>query len=82
MPFSSSALTSVASVKRGGGSVKCCSGVICVQLQRLAFFNQRQRAFGFFVFLGLLVAAFLIDLQKAVKLLHRTGGAENEIVRP
>ena len=36
MPFSSSSLTSEASVKRGGGCVKCCSGSISVQLQRLA----------------------------------------------
>ena len=34
MPYSSSALTRLASEKRGGGSVKCCSGLIAFSLTR------------------------------------------------
>ena len=82
MPFSSSALTRVASVKRGGGSVKCCSGVMVFQIEHLTLFDQRQSALGFLVFFGLFVASFLIEFEKSVKLLHRTGCAENEIDRP
>src|ERR1700742_2284903 len=49
-----------------------------VELERLALFNARQAAFSFVVVFGLLVAAFLVDLEEAVKLLHRTSRAEDE----
>ena len=40
MPRSSSSFTSDASLKRGGGSVKCCSGLRALQRQLLAFDQQ------------------------------------------
>src|SRR5688500_20254318 len=49
-----------------------------VQLQRLAFFDERRSAFGLVVVFWLLVAAFLVNLQKAVELLHRTRRAKNK----
>jgi hypothetical protein len=43
MPCSSSALTSEASVKRGGGSVKCCCGVdLLEQFHGIALVHGRQ----------------------------------------
>ena len=42
MPFSSSARTSVASVYRGGGSVKCCFGSIVFDVEFVALRRTRQ----------------------------------------
>ncbi len=59
MPYSSSALTSDASEKRGGGSVKCCVGTIPVKLDAVAFLHRRQYVVR--VVLHDVVHAFLID---------------------
>ena len=42
MPYSSSALTSEASEKRGGGSVKCCDGSNPEELDAVALLHRRQ----------------------------------------
>ena len=63
MPFSSSAFTSVASVKRGGGSVKCWSGVTCSRRRRSRVVEVRQRLLRVLVVFG--VAAFDVDLAEA-----------------
>jgi len=56
-------------------------GIDLVERERLAFRHQWQRALGFFVFGQRLVATLLIDLKKAVELLHRSGGPEDKPAR-
>ena len=68
MPSSSRRLTSVASVKRGGGSVKCCAGLPRraprVFHAHLMAGRGRHRVASSF---GDVVAAFLIELEKALE---------------
>ena len=76
MPRSSSSFTSDASLKRGGGSVKCCSGFSSFSLSfcpassagNLCFSASSSSSFESF--------DFLVDLQEAVELQNRTGNAE------
>ena len=75
-PSASSSFTSVASVKRGGGSVKCCSGSIDLNFSVSPSVDRRQLVLQLLVFLVLLVLAFLVDRQEAVELRHAAGGAE------
>src|SRR2546423_5879994 len=49
-----------------------------VEGQRFSFVNQRQRALVFFVFGRLFVAALLINLEEAVKLLDRSGSPKDK----
>ena len=76
MPRSSSSLTSEASLKRGGGSVKCCSGLSASRRRRLALFERRQLVLERLVFLVLGVLGFFVDLEEAFELQHRSGDAE------
>ena len=67
-------LTSEASEKRGGGSVKCWLAAIACLASVLAGRHGGQAA-RFLVFF-LVVAAFLVDAQEAVEFHHRAGGAQ------
>src|SRR6266498_1999795 len=49
-----------------------------VESERLAFLYRRQRSLSFVVLFSLFIATFLINLQEAVKLLHRTACPEYE----
>ena len=78
MPFSSSVFTSVASLKRGGGSVKCCSGRILCSFSVSPSLDLRQAELQFLVFLHLrlFVLALFVNGAEAVELLHGAGGAQ------
>ena len=71
IPRSSSSFTSEASLKRGGGSVKCCSELERLQRQRLPFLEFGQLVLQRLVFLVLAVLGLLVDLQEAFELQHR-----------
>ena len=75
MPSSSMRLTRVASVKRGGGSVKCWLASILSLPRALALVHFGQTAAVFFV---IVVAAFLIEFQKAIEANDLAGRAEIE----
>ena len=65
MPCSSSALISVASVKRGGGSVKCWVGVTSRDARDVALGERRQRALRLLG--GVVVLALGVDPGEAVE---------------
>ena len=67
MPCSSSALISVASVKRGGGSVKCWVGVTSSTVVSVALGERRQPAGLLVVVGGVVVAALGVDAGEAVE---------------
>ncbi len=71
-------LTSVASVKRGGGSVKCWVESMRSFVEPLVFRHNRQTAA---VLILLVVAAFLIKFQEAVEADDLAGGAKIELAR-
>ncbi len=75
MPRSSSSLTSEASLKRGGGSVKCCSGFRAPSLSS-SFFERRQLVLQRLVFFVLGLLGLFIHLEEAFELEHRSGDAE------
>ena len=79
MPSSSMRLTSEASEKRGGGSVKCWVAAIA-RLSSASPCAHRGQALAFLVLL-LVVLAFLIERQEAVELDHRAGRAQVEQAR-
>ena len=74
MPSRSSSFTRLASEKRGGGSVKCCDGVISCTGTLLAHLDDRQRL----LVLERLVLAFLarlaIEREEALELHDAAGG--------
>ena len=79
MPFSSSAFTRLASVKRGGGCVKCCDGMTSTSLSGLAL--GRARAVGPRFVLGLVVTALAVDDEEAVEEHHASGRAQHVVAR-
>ena len=74
MPSSSIRLTSEASEKRGGGSVKCWVTASASRFSASPSLDRRQPARILVV--GIVVAAFLIDREEAVELHHLAGGAQ------
>ncbi len=76
MPRSSSSFTNDASLKRGGGSVKCCSASRAFSVELLAFGQHRQLVLERLVFFVLAVFRLLVNLEEAFELEHRTGNAE------
>ena len=76
MPCSSSALTSEASEKRGGGSVKCCSPCRPSSLTSVAFLHRRQHVVVVVVG-GAVVATFLVDRDEAGLHQRRAVGAQH-----
>ena len=68
-------LTSVASVKRGGGSVKCCDGLDALLGQRFACGHRRQAAGVLVLFV---VAPLLIQREKAIEADDLAGRAKVE----
>ena len=74
MPSSSMRLTSAASEKRGGGSVKCCAASIACLASASPCAHRGQAAR--LVVLGGLVLAFLIEREEAVEFHHLAGGAQ------
>ena len=77
MPCSSSALISVASVKRGGGSVKCWVGVTSRTLVTVAVGRAPAAGAGLLVVVGRLVVATLgVDAGEAVEQHLRRRGAQ------
>ncbi len=76
-PSASSSFTSVASLKRGGGSVKCCSGSIDLNFSTSPSVTSRQLVLQLLVVFVLLILAFFVDLQEAVELRDAAGGAEH-----
>ena len=79
MPSSSMRLISVASVKRGGGSVKCWVASIFSRVTGSPASMRRQAAA---VLVGLVVAALLIEFEKAGKAHDLAGGAQLQRARP
>ena len=65
MPYSSSALTSAASVKRGGGCGEMLVGVDAVERHAVADLHRRQLAAFVLVLGGLGVLAFLVHGEEA-----------------
>jgi hypothetical protein len=57
-------------VKRGGGSVKCCSGSMDLNFSSSPFGHRGQLVLQLLVLFVLLVLAFLVDGQEAVELGH------------
>ncbi len=74
LPFASSSFTSVASLKRGGGSVKCCSGSMDLNRRLLAFRHQRQPIFSSSSSGVLGVLAFLVNFQESLEFRYASGG--------
>ena len=70
----------VAWVKRGGGWVKCCSGVIPSSRSRSPSTRSRQRALLVVALGGVVVAALGVDAHEAVELDDLAGGAEDRIL--
>ena len=79
MPSSSMRLTSEASEKRGGGSVKCWVTASLLLLQRLALAHGGQAARILVV--AVVVLAFLVEREEAVELDHLAGGAQFQHAR-
>ena len=88
IPFSSSSFTSVASVKQGGGCVKCCSGLssrslrISPSVKGGSCLGPSAFAVGSFSDLGpflrgVVVPAFFVDREKTVELQHRATSAQH-----
>ena len=71
MPCSSSIFTSVASVKRGGGSVKCCFGSSFKRSSNSLFGEWRKRLFLHLIFGILVVSPFCVNSYKTIKLDYR-----------
>ena len=76
MPSRSSSLTRLASEKRGGGSVKCCVGVIALARHVLAHVDHRQRLLVLERLVLALLARLAIERQEALELHDRAGRAE------
>ena len=78
MPSRSSSFTRLASEKRGGGSVKCCDGVIFFYRHVVADFHRRQRLLFLERFSAAvsLLARFTIHLLVAFELHHASRGPE------
>ena len=76
MPSRSSSFTRLASEKRGGGSVKCCDGVIALTGHVLAHLDDRKRLLVLERLAVALFARFAIEREEAVELDDATGGAE------
>ena len=74
IPSSSSVLTSEASVNRGGGCVKCCSGSDLEHAQELLGRELGQRGLG--VLVGRVVAALVVDADEPVEHQGLAGGAQ------
>ena len=72
-------MTSEASEKRGGGSVKCCVTARSLALQRFALAHGGQAAAVLVV--AVVVAAFLIQREEAIEFHHLAGGAQFEHAR-
>ncbi len=81
MPSSSMRLTSAASEKRGGGSVKCCAASIALLGERLAFRSSRAGGLRSSSSSDAVVLAFLVEREKAVELHDRAGGAQFDRAR-
>ena len=79
MPYSSSALTSEASEKRGGGSVKCCAGHDADKLDAVALLHRRQHMVR--IVLHDVVHAFLIHRDVAGLDQGRAVGAQHRALR-
>ena len=79
MPYSSSALTSEASEKRGGGSVKCCAGTHADELDAVALLHRRQHVIR--IVLDGVVHAFLVDRDVAGLDQRRAVGAQHGALR-
>ena len=75
MPYSSSVFTSVASVNRGGGWVKCCSGSSSRSSEGLLGGERGQAGLG--VLVRRVVASLEVDPKEPVELQRLSGGSQH-----
>ncbi len=78
MPRSSSSFTSEASLKRGGGSVKCCSGSSDFSVSFCPASSGGSLCLSSSSSSSLTVLGLFVDLEEAVELQHRSGDSEPE----
>ena len=82
MPSRSSSFTRLASEKRGGGSVKCCDGVISLHRNVLAHLEHGQRLLVLERLRVAFLARLAIEREEALELDDAAGGAEQIAATP